>query len=161
MARIAGGDAAAFRSLSDAHLGRILTYANRLMKNSGEAEEVAQETFLRAWQKASRYEPRAKVSTWLHKIAHNLCTDRMRKSNVRGEDFAFILTAAVFFIFIAFESQIGTHACEWRKSCRGLHAHTKMPAQKSRVGISRNDTGQSNATFQPGLWIGEQREVTR
>lgn len=79
MQRIASGEARAFRELSDAHLPAIVTYANRLLRNASEAEDVAQETFLRAWQKADRYRPEAKVSTWLHTIARNLSLDRMRR----------------------------------------------------------------------------------
>lgn len=83
MKRIASGEARAFRELSDAHLPAIVTYANRLLRNASEAEDVAQETFLRAWQKADRYRPEAKVSTWLHAIARNLSLDRLRKRDRR------------------------------------------------------------------------------
>lgn len=85
MQRVAGGDARAFRQLSTTHLGAIVTYASRLLNNRTEAEDVAQETFLRAWKNAHRYEPRARISTWLHSIAHNLAVDRLRKRGVRGE----------------------------------------------------------------------------
>lgn len=85
MQRVASGDAAAYRQLSTSHLGAIVTYAFRLTKNHAEAEEIAQETFLRAWQNAGRYEPQARVSTWLHRIAHNLALDLLRKR--RGESY--------------------------------------------------------------------------
>src|SRR5262249_29512445 len=71
-------DPAAFRALADAHLTKIMNFAYRLLKDQGEAEDVAQETFLRLWKDAARYEPRARVTTWLHRIAHNLCVDRLR-----------------------------------------------------------------------------------
>lgn len=82
--RIAQGDARAYRALSERHLGPILRYATRLLGDQTEAEDVAQETFLRLWQRAGAWEPRAKLSTWLHRIAHNLCVDRLRQR--RGED---------------------------------------------------------------------------
>lgn len=44
-----------------------------------EAEDVTQETFLRAWKTLPDWEPRAKLSTWLHRVALNLCYDRLRK----------------------------------------------------------------------------------
>lgn len=85
MQRVAEGDALAFRQLSAAHLGAIVTYASRILNNRAEAEDVAQETFLRAWKNAHRYAPKARISTWLHSIAHNLAVDRLRKRGVRGE----------------------------------------------------------------------------
>lgn len=79
MRRIAAGDAAAYRSVVDAHLSAILAYAYRLLGSREEAEEVAQETFLRVWQNAERYESTARLTTWLHTIARNQAVDRLRK----------------------------------------------------------------------------------
>jgi len=87
MERIARGDAGAFRELSDKHLGPIVTFATRLIQNQAEAEEIAQETFLRAWQNASRYESKAKLTSWLHTIARNVAIDRMRKKSRNEEAF--------------------------------------------------------------------------
>lgn len=84
MKRIAEGDALAFRQLSDAHLTAIVRFAYRLVLNHAEAEDIAQETFLRVWQSASGYQPRARLSTWLHTIARNLAIDRLRKQGRRG-----------------------------------------------------------------------------
>jgi RNA polymerase sigma-70 factor (ECF subfamily) len=78
MRRTAAGDAAAFRTLADLHLSKVMNFAYRLLHDRAEAEDVAQETFLRLWKDAGRYEPRARVTTWLHRIAHNLCIDRLR-----------------------------------------------------------------------------------
>ncbi len=85
MKRIARGDAGAFRELSNSHLKSIVTFSYRLLRNQAEAEDVAQETFLRAWQHANDYEPKAKLSTWLHRIARNLAIDRLRKQKTRGD----------------------------------------------------------------------------
>lgn len=85
MKRIARGDAGAFRELSTTHLKSIVTFSYRLLWNHAEAEDVAQETFLRAWQHAGDYEPQAKVSTWLHRIARNLAIDRLRKQKTHGD----------------------------------------------------------------------------
>jgi RNA polymerase sigma-70 factor (ECF subfamily) len=79
MRSVAGGDAAAFRQIADKHLGSIVRYAFRLLDSKEEAEEVAQETFLRAWEHAGSYQPTAKLTTWLHTIAHNAAIDRIRK----------------------------------------------------------------------------------
>lgn len=72
------GDAQAYRALSDRHLGKIVGYANRLLADSAEAEDVAQETFLRLWKQAAKWQPKAKLHTWLFRVAHNLCIDRLR-----------------------------------------------------------------------------------
>jgi RNA polymerase sigma-70 factor (ECF subfamily) len=85
--RVAGGDAQAYRMLSERHLASILRYAARLLADPVEAEDVAQETFLRLWQEARRFEPRsAKPITWLYRIAHNLCVDRLRRRREVGSD---------------------------------------------------------------------------
>ena len=57
MERIHSGDAAAFRQLSDDHLNSIVRFAFRIVHNHAEAEDIAQETFLRAWQRAGDFEP--------------------------------------------------------------------------------------------------------
>jgi RNA polymerase sigma-70 factor, ECF subfamily len=77
--RLAGrGDARAFRSLSDHFLPKIVAYAQRLLGRAAEAEDVAQETFLRLWQHAARWSPDARLATWLFRVAHNLAVDRLR-----------------------------------------------------------------------------------
>lgn len=76
--RTAKGDAAAFRKLAEFHLNKIMNFAYRMLCSRADAEDVAQETFLRLWKEANRYKPTARLITWLHRIAHNLCVDRLR-----------------------------------------------------------------------------------
>jgi RNA polymerase sigma-70 factor, ECF subfamily len=76
---IAAGDVQAYRHVVDGHLTSVLAYGFRLLNSREEAEEVAQETFLRVWQHADRYEPTARLTTWLHTIARNVALDRLRK----------------------------------------------------------------------------------
>jgi len=78
MGQVAKGDAQAGRHLVDRHLAPVTRFAFRMLGNAAEAEDVAQETFIRLWRQAATWEPRAKVSTWLHRVAHNLCIDRIR-----------------------------------------------------------------------------------
>ena len=85
MRRIALGDERAYEHLVDSHARSILAFGFRLLGTREEAEEVTQETFLRAWQHADRYEPSARVTTWLHTIARNLATDRLRKRRPRAD----------------------------------------------------------------------------
>jgi RNA polymerase sigma-70 factor (ECF subfamily) len=78
--RIGEGDARAARVLVDRHLGRMLTLARRMLGDEAEAEDVAQEVFLRVWRTASRWKPgAAKFETWMHRVALNLCYDRLRR----------------------------------------------------------------------------------
>jgi RNA polymerase sigma-70 factor, ECF subfamily len=84
--RLAGaGDARAFRSLSDHFLPKIVAYAQRLLGRAAEAEDVAQETFLRLWQHAARWSPDARLATWLFRVAHNLAVDRLRARREVGD----------------------------------------------------------------------------
>ena len=80
LTRFASGDAEAAQLLSARHLGRVLSLAGRMLGDAAEAEDVAQETLLRAWRIAPTWDPNgAKFSTWLHRVALNLCYDRLRK----------------------------------------------------------------------------------
>lgn len=76
---VAGGDVRAYRKLVDRHLRGIHAFAYRMLGSRAEAEEISQETFLRLWEHAARYVPSAKPSTWIYRIAHNLCVDRLRR----------------------------------------------------------------------------------
>ena len=74
-----GGDAAAARLLVDKYLGRLVGFAHRLLSDHAEAEDVAQEAFLRLWRQAPRWRSEAPVIHWLNKVAYNLCMDRLRR----------------------------------------------------------------------------------
>lgn len=88
IARVQGGDGAAFQLLLQQNLPVIHQYANRMLGNPAEAADIAQEVFIRFWEKSTTFDPRrAKLSTWLHQIAHNLCMDFFRKhSRLTGLD---------------------------------------------------------------------------
>ncbi len=79
MRRIAAGDEGAYRGLIDQHLDGVHAFVHRMLGSRAEAEEVCQETFLRVWRQADRYVSRAKLSTWIYRIAHNLAIDRLRR----------------------------------------------------------------------------------
>lgn len=75
----ANGDAAGARMLSVRLVPRILGYANRILGDKAEAEDVAQEAMLRLWRVAPDWrQGEAKVTTWLYRVTTNLCTDRFR-----------------------------------------------------------------------------------
>lgn len=77
----ANGDPGAARALAARLLPRVTGYAARLMGGDrAEAEDVAQEAMLRLWRMAPDWRPgEAQVSTWLFRVATNLCTDRLRR----------------------------------------------------------------------------------
>jgi RNA polymerase sigma-70 factor (ECF subfamily) len=82
--RAAAGEARASRELVTRHLGAVVAFAHRMLGERAAAEDVAQETFLRMWDQASRWEPRARLRTWLLRVAHNLCIDRLRRRREVG-----------------------------------------------------------------------------
>ncbi|MFT6559765.1 RNA polymerase sigma factor [Sneathiella sp.] len=81
MNRVASGDQTACRVLAGAHLDSIYRMALRILGDTGHAEDIAQEAFLKLWKAAGGWEAKAQVKTWLHRVTHNLCIDRLRKEN--------------------------------------------------------------------------------
>jgi RNA polymerase sigma-70 factor (ECF subfamily) len=80
LARVATGDPAAVRAMVARKLPRLISLGQRMLGDAGEAEDVAQEAFLRIWKQAARWRPgQAKFDTWLHRVALNLCYDRLRR----------------------------------------------------------------------------------
>lgn len=78
--RVAQGDPAAARALVARKLPRLLSLAGRMLGVAAEAEDVAQEAFVRVWKQAPRWTPgAARFDTWLHRVALNLCYDRLRR----------------------------------------------------------------------------------
>ena len=72
------GQDEALTALMGRHREAIFRFAYRHLANREDAEEVAQETFVRAYFALERFRPSARVSTWLYQIALNLCRDRKR-----------------------------------------------------------------------------------
>jgi len=80
MEAICEGDRRAYQAVVDRHCQAISHYTFRMLGNQSDAEDITQETFLRLWLKADKWQAsKAKLTTWLHRIAHNLCIDFMRK----------------------------------------------------------------------------------
>lgn len=88
MHRVARGDHAAYRLLVDKYLRHAVTVAYRVLFNRNDAEEVAQDAFLRVWQHAARWraDGGASFKTWLNRVVVNLCIDRKRKPGMTALD---------------------------------------------------------------------------
>ena len=71
------GDTNAFAALVTMHGSLVYNMALRTLSDAQEAEDVAQETFVRAWQALPRYRAQARLSTWLYRITTNLCYNRL------------------------------------------------------------------------------------
>jgi len=78
--RVGAGDEVAMQILIKRKLPRLVALAARMLGDRTEAEDVAQEAFVRIWRNASRWRPGgARFDTWIHRVALNLCYDRLRR----------------------------------------------------------------------------------
>jgi RNA polymerase sigma-70 factor, ECF subfamily len=73
------GDRLAFGELVELYKDKLFNLGYRMLGNPQEAEDVAQEAFLRAYANLQKYNANHKFSTWIYRIATNLCIDRIRK----------------------------------------------------------------------------------
>ena len=78
MQRLVAGQESALNELMERHGQRLFHFLIRALQNEAEAEDLAEETFVRLYQSRHRYDPRKKFSTWLYAIASNLARDRIR-----------------------------------------------------------------------------------
>jgi RNA polymerase sigma-70 factor (ECF subfamily) len=79
MARVKEGDTAAFQALVEAHQHRVIGTVAKMLGDETEAEDIAQQVFVRVWRSAARYEPTAKFTTWLFTITRNLVFNELRR----------------------------------------------------------------------------------
>ena len=80
MARIAKGDQEAFEILVNRHQTSVLNLIYRFIGDRTQAKDLAQEVFLKVWQSAKSYEPKAKFTTWIYRITANLCFNELKSS---------------------------------------------------------------------------------
>ena len=84
--RLAAGDRDAVAELYDRHAARVLGLAYRIVRNSGDAEDVVQEVFSQAWRTAPNYQPaRGTVAGWLLMMARTRAIDRLRSRQARRD----------------------------------------------------------------------------
>ncbi len=84
--RVLGGDVNAFTYLVDKHKGMVYTIALRMLKNSEDAEELAQDTFVKAFSSLKKFKFESKFSTWLYRITYNGAISRLRKKQIEVYD---------------------------------------------------------------------------
>lgn len=84
MLNFKAGDPEAFQALFDKYKNRVINYCFRFCGHQAVAEELAQDTFLKVYKAANRYRPKARFSTWLFKIATNVCLNEVRRPVYRN-----------------------------------------------------------------------------
>ena len=82
MLKFQAGDVSAFEQLMRKHQKSVINTIYRFIGNKAEAEELAQEVFLKVYSSAERYKPKAKFSTWLYRIVTNLCLNEIRRKRL-------------------------------------------------------------------------------
>jgi RNA polymerase sigma-70 factor, ECF subfamily len=85
LARARQGDSEAFRALVERHSRSVFRLAFRMTGNEQDAEDVVQESFLRAYRQLGRFESRANFGTWLYRITANCAVDLMRARQARHD----------------------------------------------------------------------------
>lgn len=85
MLAVRDGNAAAFEELMFRYQNRLVTVLEHLVGKRGQAEDLAQEVFLRVYRARERYQPASKFSTWLFTIANNVASNALRSRSRRRE----------------------------------------------------------------------------
>ncbi|PYJ88182.1 MAG: RNA polymerase subunit sigma-24 [Verrucomicrobia bacterium] len=79
MGLASAGDMAAFEQVVERHQRLVIGTVGRMLGTNSDAEDIAQQVFVRVWKNVKRYEPRAKFTTWLLKITRNLVFNELRR----------------------------------------------------------------------------------
>ena len=85
LAAAQAGDERAFRQLVEPYSHALEVHCYRMLGSAQDAEDLAQETLLRAWRALERFEPRVQFQTWLYRIATNACLDELERRTRRPE----------------------------------------------------------------------------
>ena len=78
--RILNGDQYAYGQLVDQYKDLVFTLALRMLRNREEAEEVAQDAFIKAFKSLDKFKGNSKFSTWIYKVTYNTCLDNIKKN---------------------------------------------------------------------------------
>jgi RNA polymerase sigma-70 factor (ECF subfamily) len=83
IATILKGEQERFRELVERYQGRLVNFLYRLLHDRADAEDLAQDVFLKVYQALDRYDPKYKFSTWLFRVAQNAAIDQLRKRRLK------------------------------------------------------------------------------
>ena len=155
MQRIAKGDGDAFADLVRRYTRMLYNVAYRY--NAASAEDLVQESFLRAFQHANTFSGRSKVSSWLYRICVNVCLTHMGRANVQTTDIEEVpeaeLTASV--------NDLPEKRAEGRETFRALEEGLALlPAQERMVFILRELQGLAYSEISDVLGMTEQAART-
>ncbi len=78
------GDLRAYDELVIRHRGKIYAMIRNMIKNDADAWDLSQDVFIKAWQALPRFEARARFSTWLYRISHNVVYDWVRRRKIES-----------------------------------------------------------------------------
>ena len=87
--KIVDGDTSAFAILVDRYKDLVFTLAYKMLKNREEAEEIAQDTFIKVYKSVGKFKGDSKFSTWVYKVTYNTCLDYLKKKK-RGINITYI-----------------------------------------------------------------------
>jgi RNA polymerase sigma-70 factor (ECF subfamily) len=85
---IQNGDTRAYAQLVSRYKDLVFTLAIRMLKHREEAEEVAQDTFIKVFKSLNKFKGDSKFSTWIYRVAYNTCLDRIKKNKKHLKDVA-------------------------------------------------------------------------
>jgi len=83
---ILNGNTRVFSQLVDGHKDLVFSLALRMLKNREEAEEIAQDTFIKVYKSIAKFKMDSKLSTWIYKITYRTCLDRIKKNKKHLND---------------------------------------------------------------------------
>jgi len=80
--KVLNGDTSAFTTLVNKHKDMVFTIARKIARSREDAEEIAQDAFIKAFQSLDKFKQKSKFSTWLFRITYNTAVSRVRKKNI-------------------------------------------------------------------------------
>jgi RNA polymerase sigma-70 factor, ECF subfamily len=128
------GEEEAFGELTQRHLGGVYSFALRLVGDNAAAEDIAQETFLKAWKSLKKYDAKtSKFKTWILRIARNTAIDYLRKKkHVPISAFETESGSNVLAETVAAEDELAPAMLERLDDARELHQTLEQLAPKHR-----------------------------
>ncbi len=80
--KVLNGDTSAYTILVNKHKDMVFTIARKIARSTEDAEEIAQDAFIKAFKSLENFKQRSKFSTWLYRITYNTAVSRVRKKNI-------------------------------------------------------------------------------